>query len=110
GGRMAGKTGTTQVRRITLAERERGLRRQQELPFEWRHHALFVGYAPAEQPVYACAVIIEHGGGGSAAAAPVARDILTEALLRDPARRRSPPSPSLQVAGSAPRGSGGATP
>lgn len=110
GGRMGGKTGTTQVRRITLAERERGLRRQQELPFEWRHHALFVGYAPAEQPVYACAVIIEHGGGGSAAAAPVARDILTEALLRDPARRRSPPSPSLQVAGSAPRGSGGATP
>ncbi len=98
GGRMGGKTGTTQVRRITLAERERGLKRQQDLPYEWRHHALFVGYAPADQPVYACAVIIEHGGGGSAAAAPVARDILTEALTRDPARRRTPPAPSLQVA------------
>lgn len=98
GARMGGKTGTTQVRRITLAERERGLRRQQDLPYEWRHHALFVGYAPTDQPVYACAVIIEHGGGGSAAAAPVARDILAETLARDPARRRTPPAPSLQVA------------
>jgi len=88
---MGGKTGTTQVRRITLAERERGLRRQEDLPYEWRHHALFVGFAPVEQPVYAVSVIVEHGGGGSAAAAPVARDVLIETLTRDPARRTSPP-------------------
>ena len=90
---MGGKTGTTQVRRITLAERERGLRRQEELPYEWRHHALFVGFAPVEDPVYAIAVIVEHGGGGSAAAAPVARDVLIETLTRDPARRTTPPPP-----------------
>jgi penicillin-binding protein 2 len=104
GAPMGGKTGTTQVRRITMAERERGLRRQQDLPFEWRHHALFVGFAPVENPVYACAVIIEHGGGGSAAAAPVARDIMAETLLRDPARRDSAPEPSLQIAAAERRG------
>ncbi|GIX10612.1 penicillin-binding protein 2 [Elioraea sp.] len=98
GAEMGGKTGTTQVRRITMAERERGLRRQQDLPYEWRHHALFVGFAPSQDPVYACAVIIEHGGGGSAAAAPVARDIMAETLRRDPARRQVPPRPALQVA------------
>ncbi|WP_144186333.1 penicillin-binding protein 2 [Elioraea rosea] len=90
---MGGKTGTTQVRRITMAERERGLRRQEDLPYEWRHHALFVGFAPVEEPVYAVAVIVEHGGGGSAAAAPVARDVMLETLTRDPARRTSPPPP-----------------
>jgi penicillin-binding protein 2 len=88
---MAGKTGTTQVRRITMAERERGIR-QDQLPWEHRHHALFVCYAPVENPVYACAVIIEHGGGGSAAAAPVAKDIMAEALARDPVRRAPAPS------------------
>jgi penicillin-binding protein 2 len=91
GAAMGGKTGTTQVRRITLAERERGLRRQEDLPYEWRHHALFVGFAPVESPVYAISVIVEHGGGGSAAAAPVARDVLVETLTRDPARRTTPP-------------------
>jgi penicillin-binding protein 2 len=91
GAAMGGKTGTTQVRRITMAERERGLRRQEDLPYEWRHHALFVGFAPAENPVYALSVIVEHGGGGSAAAAPVARDVLIETLTRDPARRTTPP-------------------
>ena len=93
GALMGGKTGTTQVRRITMAERERGLRRQEDLPYEWRHHALFVGFAPVENPVYALAVIIEHGGGGSAAAAPVARDVMLETLARDPARRTTPPPP-----------------
>jgi penicillin-binding protein 2 len=91
GAAMGGKTGTTQVRRITMAERERGLRRQEDLPYEWRHHALFVGFAPVENPVYAMSVIVEHGGGGSAAAAPVARDVLIETLTRDPARRTTPP-------------------
>jgi penicillin-binding protein 2 len=90
---MGGKTGTTQVRRITMAERERGLRRQEDLPYEWRHHALFVGFAPVDNPVYAISVLVEHGGGGSAAAAPVARDVLIETLTRDPARRTTPPAP-----------------
>ncbi len=87
---MAGKTGTTQVRRISMADRERGVR-QESLPWEYRHHALFVCYAPVENPVYACAVLIEHGIGGGLTAAPAARDIMVEALARDPARRTLPP-------------------
>lgn len=97
GAEMGGKTGTTQVRRITLAERERGLRRAEDLPYEWRDHALFVGFAPVAQPAYACAVIVEHGGGGSVVAAPIARDIMAETLSRDPARRTTPPEPSYHT-------------
>lgn len=84
---MGGKTGTSQVRRITMAMRNAGVKNE-DLPWKDRHHALFVGYAPAESPRYAIAVIVEHGVGGSKAAAPVARDILTLALQRDPARSR----------------------
>lgn len=78
--RMAGKTGTSQVRNITTAERERGLTRNEDLPWERRDHALFVCYAPYDAPKYAVSVVVEHGGGGSTAAAPIARDILLEAL------------------------------
>ncbi|MEL6267868.1 MAG: penicillin-binding transpeptidase domain-containing protein, partial [Pseudomonadota bacterium] len=77
--RMAGKTGTSQVRNITAAERARGVFRNEDLPWERRDHALFVGYAPYEAPRYAVAVVVEHGGGGSKAAAPVARDVLMRA-------------------------------
>lgn len=84
---MAGKTGTAQVRRITRAERSRGVRKNDDLPWELRDHALFVAYAPAAAPKYAISVIVDHGGGGSAVAAPVARDIMTEVLTRDPAAK-----------------------
>lgn len=83
---LGGKTGTSQVRRITMAERLAGLRRQEDLPWHERHHGLFVGYAPIHAPRYACSVVVEHGGGGASAAAPIARDILLEAQRRDPAR------------------------
>lgn len=78
--RMAGKTGTSQVRNITAAERARGVVRNDQLPWNRRDHALFVCYAPFEAPRYAVSVIVEHGGGGSAVAAPIARDILLFAL------------------------------
>lgn len=78
--RMAGKTGTSQVRNITAAERARGVIRNDQLPWERRDHALFVCYAPVPAPRVAVAVIVEHGGGGSAVAAPVGRDILLFAL------------------------------
>ena len=81
---MAGKTGTSQVRRITLAERAAGVFKNEDLPWRRRDHALFVGYAPVHNPRYACAVIVEHGGGGSKTAAPIVRDILTETQRRDP--------------------------
>lgn len=77
---MAGKTGTSQVRIITAAERAAGVTRNDQLPWNRRDHALFVAYAPYDNPRYAIAQIVEHGGGGSAVAAPVARDILLRAL------------------------------
>lgn len=78
--RMAGKTGTSQVRNITAAERRAGVRRNEDLPWERRDHALFVDFAPYDNPKIAVAVVVEHGGGGSTAAAPIARDITLQAL------------------------------
>ncbi|MDU8928849.1 penicillin-binding protein 2 [Alisedimentitalea sp. MJ-SS2] len=78
--RMAGKTGTSQVRRITEAERRAGVTRNEDLPWERRDHALYVDFAPFDNPKYAVAVVVEHGGGGSKAAAPIARDITLQAL------------------------------
>ena len=80
GMRMAGKTGTSQVRRITPEERARGVISNDDLPWERRDHALWVNYAPYDAPRYAVAVVVEHGGGGSAAAAPIGRDITLQAL------------------------------
>ena len=79
---MGGKTGTVQVRRITKAERELGIIKNEDLPWKQRDHAIFVGFAPASAPRYAAAVVIEHGGSGSKVAAPIARDILLETQRR----------------------------
>ena len=78
--KMSGKTGTSQVRNISAAERARGVISNANLPWNRRDHALFVGYAPSDAPRYAVAVVVEHGGGGSTAAAPIGRDILLRAL------------------------------
>jgi penicillin-binding protein 2 len=77
---MAGKTGTSQVRNISKAERESGVISNDDLPWDRRDHALFVGFAPYDAPRYAVAVVVEHGGGGSTAAAPIARDVILRAL------------------------------
>ncbi len=79
---MGGKTGTAQVRRITKSERESGVKKNEDLPWESRDHAIFVGFAPIDSPRYAVAVVVEHGGGGSSTAAPIARDILLKTQLR----------------------------
>ena len=86
GQRMGGKTGTTQVRRITMKERREVIKKESELPWRLRNHALFVGYAPHDNPKYAVAVLVEHGGGGSSVAAPLAGKILREAVMLDPTR------------------------
>ncbi len=83
---MAGKTGTAQVRRISKAERETRVLKNKELPWELRDHALFVGFAPYDNPRYAAAVVVEHGGSGSHTTAPIVRDILLEAQRRESAR------------------------
>jgi penicillin-binding protein 2 len=77
---MAGKTGTSQVRNITAAERAAGVISNEDLPWNRRDHALFVGFAPYDAPRYAVSVVVEHGGGGSTAAAPIARDIILRAM------------------------------
>ncbi|MCU0903974.1 MAG: penicillin-binding protein 2 [Tabrizicola sp.] len=77
---FAGKTGTSQVRNISKAEREAGVISNEDLPWNRRDHALFVGYAPYDAPRYAISVVVEHGGGGSTAAAPIARDIILRCM------------------------------
>lgn len=78
GQEMGGKTGTAQVKRITRAQRDAGVKNE-DLPWKDRHHALFVGYAPAQDPHYVASVVVEHGVGGSKVAAPIAKDLLVEA-------------------------------
>ncbi len=94
--RIAGKTGSVQVRRITRAERRAGKVRNEDRPWRHRDHALFVGVAPAEAPRHAIAVVVEHGGSGGRVAAPIARDILVEAARLDAAgvAPAGPPPPS----------------
>ena len=77
----AGKTGTSQIRRITAEERELELK-QKDLPYERRDHALFVAFAPYKKPRYAISIIIEHGGTGSSAAAPIAKKVIKKVLDR----------------------------
>lgn len=75
---MAGKTGSAQVRRISMADRAAGRAKALGAGGDWklRDHGLFIAFAPVEQPRYAMGVILEHGGHG-AAAAVIARDAMT---------------------------------
>jgi len=80
GQRMGGKTGTSQVHRITEEERERGVRTQDQLPWRLRNHGLFTGYAPTTNPKYVIATICEHAGGSGPAAratAQIMRELLS---------------------------------
>ncbi|MBO6281714.1 MAG: penicillin-binding protein 2 [Alphaproteobacteria bacterium] len=77
---MGGKTGTTQVRRISMKERLSGIIRDEQLPWKLRNHAWFMGFTPVDNPRYAVAVIVEHGSSGSGVAAPIASKILQKAL------------------------------
>ena len=73
--KFSGKTGTSQVRRISISERESEDFRKKELEWKKRDHALFVGYSPVDDPKYSISVIIEHGGSGASTAAPIAKQI-----------------------------------
>ena len=72
------------MRRISRRERETRVLKNHERPWKQRDHALFVGFAPIENPRYVISVVVEHGGGGSSVAAPIARDVMLEAQKRDP--------------------------
>lgn len=80
---LAGKTGTGQVRGISLAERVTGIRKNAKLPWKLRDHSIFVGFAPYDRPRFAIGTIVEHGGSGSKRAADISRAVLGEALRRD---------------------------
>ncbi len=91
GVQMAGKTGSAQVRRVSRALRESGHFNSARLPWEFRPHALFICFAPYDNPRYAAAVVVEHGNAAAEVAAPLARDIMTDTLTRDPVNRRDAP-------------------
>jgi penicillin-binding protein 2 len=82
---LGAKTGTAQVRRITMAERAGGVRSNASLPFKMRDHALLVCFAPADNPRYAAAVVLEHGGHTvrNLDSPGIGRDIMTYLLDRD---------------------------
>jgi len=84
---FAGKTGTSQIRRITEEERKLKLK-QKDLPYERRDHALFTAFAPYKKPRYALSIIIEHGGTGSSAAAPIAKKIIKRVIDRHQLRKK----------------------
>ena len=73
---IGGKTGTSQVRKISSEERKSGIIKNEDLPWEKRDHALFIGFAPYKKPKFVTVVVIEHGGSGSKIAAPIGRDLL----------------------------------
>ena len=91
--RFAGKTGTSQVKRITAKERELDLKTL-EIPYQDRDHALFIAFGPYEKPRYALSVVIEHGGSGSSTAAPIAKKlfklIIDRHELREKIKNREP--------------------
>ncbi len=76
---IAGKTGTSEV-----SKRYQG-RPLEETPVKYRDHAWFIGYAPADDPQIAIAVMVEHGGSGAAAAGSMAKTILEKYLAPDTA-------------------------
>ncbi len=75
--KIAGKTGTAQV--FGLKEDEKYVAK--DIDEKLRDHALFIAFAPADEPKIAVAVIVENGGGGGSVAAPIARRIMDAYLL-----------------------------
>ncbi len=95
---LAGKTGTSQVASLQRDPKTGRILKNEELPWRLRDHALFVSFAPYDNPRYASAVVIEHGQSGSRAAAPVAKKLMDAVMERDPAQR-TPYDPRIMAAG-----------
>jgi penicillin-binding protein 2 len=89
---FAGKTGTSQVKKITTKDRELELKTSQ-IPYEERDHALYIAFGPYKNPRYAVSIIVEHGGSGSSTAAPMAKKlfklIIDRHELREEARKKN---------------------
>lgn len=76
---MAGKTGTSQVIRMSA---EKLFSKCEDSEYKYRHHAIFVGYAPADNPQIVVAIVVEHGCQGSKVAAPIAKNIITTYMTK----------------------------
>ena len=85
---FAGKTGTSQVKRITKADRELDLKTS-EIPYNERDHALYIAFGPYKNPRYALSIVIEHGGSGSSAAAPIAKKLFKLIIDRHELREKN---------------------
>ncbi len=84
---FAGKTGTSQVKRITKAARELDLKTS-EIPYDERDHALYIAFGPYKNPRYALSVVVEHGGSGSSTAAPIAKKLFKLIIDRHELREK----------------------
>ena len=93
---FAGKTGTSQVKRITEAERELDLKTSQ-IPYKERDHAWYVAFGPYKEPRYAVSILVEHGGSGSKAAAPIAKKLFKLIIDRHELREKIKNQNTLKV-------------
>ena len=80
--KLVGKTGTSQVRKISKEERELGVLKNEEIIYKLRDHSIFTGFAPYDKPKFAITVIAEHMGSGSKVAAPIAKKIINFSLKK----------------------------
>ena len=93
---FAGKTGTSQVKRITQKERELELKTMQ-IPYNERDHALYVAFGPYKNPRYALSIVIEHGGSGSAVAAPIAKKLFKLIIDRQKFREKNRHKKAIKI-------------
>ena len=93
---FAGKTGTAQVKRISMRERELDLKIEQ-IPYKDRDHALYVAYGPYIDPRYALSIIVEHGGSGSRTAAPIAKELFKLIIDRNDLRNKQKNFEELKI-------------
>jgi len=99
--KLAGKTGTSQVASLQRDPKTGRILKNEELPWRLRDHALFVSFAPVDNPRYASAVVVEHGQSGSRAAAPIAKKLMDAVMEKDPALKE-PYDPRMFAEGSPP--------
>jgi len=93
---FAGKTGTSQVKRISKRDRELNLKTL-EIPYNDRDHALYVAFGPYKKPRYALSVVIEHGGSGSSTAAPIAKELFKVIIDRHELREKIKKQKSINI-------------
>ena len=93
---FAGKTGTSQVKRITKKDRELDLKTF-EIPYNERDHALYIAFGPYKNPRYATSIVVEHGGSGSSTAAPIAKKLFKLIIDRHELREEARINKSIKI-------------